>query len=296
MSKKDLFGDSDSDDSPVRINIPSMKDFISGKKDLSVHDYAPSPDTTSENSDLQEVRFDDLDSSDVFYDTEDHPTTDFTLDSYSNLQNTSELNTDESSDNTPSIGTTTVSEIQPEENTTEDNQDSEDNQDKEVAKQQKIKEITQYYQDNKSFQTFVNYISALLYLDDVSRYTRNDIREIRMTQLFTIPSVLNIGEFLTFFYKFKHVNKTKTEINNILGKYYGWYLNLLEKLYRKYEDPNFNITKLPDANNEDFLIIGNDIDEDNDSDNNQPKDSDNSTENKLQFFHCSVFYCLLKRI
>lgn len=132
--------------------------------------------------------------------------------------------------------------------------------------EKKKNEIRDYYQKNKSFHNFLNYILSLIYLENSQLYTAKEIKDIKINHMFLDSIVINIQEFLTFFYtkgqKYISYPRTgrKENIEKNIDEYQTRYNVLLQRLYKKYEDHDFEVLEVNDSevDNIQFLYFDND--------------------------------------
>jgi hypothetical protein len=115
---------------------------------------------------------------------------------------------------------------------------------------------------NKFF-NFLDYINAQIYLNDTlkeDRYTFEDIRDIKdkdiEKEFFKDEIVINLEVFLSYLYKnVLQVEKNENFILETISKYPGYGIFLIQRIYRKYIDTDFEIEKKPDNQYEDIVVI-----------------------------------------
>ncbi len=131
-------------------------------------------------------------------------------------------------------------------------------------KQRKLKEhydsISNKYGNEKDFYTFLKYVNADIYLSDMlvdDRYTSEDIKDIDINKdFFKNDIVININVFLQYLYKnILKVEKDDEFLENIINKYTGAYILLLERIYKKYIKEDFMVIKEPDSYFENIVIL-----------------------------------------
>ena len=116
---------------------------------------------------------------------------------------------------------------------------------------------------NKFF-NFLDYINAQIYLNDTlkeDRYTFEDIRDIKdiEKEFFKDEIVVNLEVFLTYLYKnvlkVEKIEKDENFILETISKYPGYGIFLIQRIYRKYIDTDFEIEKKTDNQYEDIVVI-----------------------------------------
>jgi hypothetical protein len=120
--------------------------------------------------------------------------------------------------------------------------------------------INDKYDNENDFYTFLNYVNADIYLSDIldnDRYTTEDVKDINIQKdFFKNDIVLNINVFLQYLYKnILKVEKDDDFLENIINKYTGAYILLLERIYKKYINDDFEVIKEPDSYFENIIII-----------------------------------------
>jgi hypothetical protein len=120
--------------------------------------------------------------------------------------------------------------------------------------------INDKYDNENDFYTFLNYVNADIYLSDIldnDKYTSEDIKDINIQKdFFKNDIVININVFLPYLYKnILKVDKDKKFLEDIIIKYTGAYILLLERIYKKYINEDFIVIKEPDSHFENVIIL-----------------------------------------
>ncbi len=119
-------------------------------------------------------------------------------------------------------------------------------------------------EDMNKFYNFLDYINAQIYLNEAlenNRYTFEDISDIKdiEKEFFKDEIVINLEVFLTFLYKnvlkVEKVEKDENFILETIGKYPGYGIFLIQRIYRKYIDKDFEPEKKPDGNFDHIVVI-----------------------------------------
>ena len=104
---------------------------------------------------------------------------------------------------------------------------------------------------------FWAYIASRLYIKNMikeDKYTVDDLKTYDLKKdLKSKEIVLDAIGALTEFYRLYEPNKGSKEINDIVTKYKTWYSVLLQRLYKKYIDSNFEVDK--DQNSYPDIVI-----------------------------------------
>jgi hypothetical protein len=112
----------------------------------------------------------------------------------------------------------------------------------------------------EKFYKFLDYINAQIYLNDTlkeDRYTLKDIKDINIEKdLFKDEIVINAEVFLTYLYKnILKIDKDENFILETIEKYPGYVVFLIQRIYRKYIDKDFEPEKYPDKKFEHIVVI-----------------------------------------
>lgn len=124
----------------------------------------------------------------------------------------------------------------------------------------KENEFLKYYKKHKNFDNFLRYINSRIYLYDAkrsSRYTIKDISEIKIKDMFKDEILINVEVFLMYLYnEYLNISKTQNEIDTLISKYNTWNYVLIERIYKKHIDENFNVKNINDLNLENITFVG----------------------------------------
>lgn len=103
---------------------------------------------------------------------------------------------------------------------------------------------TKLYEKNKSYERFWSYMVLRLYIKYMAESDRYELEDMETydlkKDLAQKEIILNIADTLKEFYSLYSPDSVK-DIENILEKYRTWYSVLLQKLYRKYIDKDFEV-------------------------------------------------------
>jgi hypothetical protein len=111
-----------------------------------------------------------------------------------------------------------------------------------------------------NFVTYLKYISGLMYVDNMvqsSRYTSKDIDAVMSRQIFGPNAVINVEEFLPYFYEvILGQQRTPAQINKYVAKYNTRYYDMMQKIYMKYVNDKYVPHKVWDDVVEEIQFIG----------------------------------------
>ena len=96
-------------------------------------------------------------------------------------------------------------------------------------------------------------INNLLYVEYIEETTTNikkDLNDIKdVKKLYTDDnSIINLEKTLQFIYN--KLYKSPKDIEKIISKYDGWYYIMFQRIYKKYENEDYQIIKEPDTNSD----------------------------------------------